>query len=61
MDSLSSHMHRPHIESLKGGKMRLGVGSEAPNGVKVGGICICEPKITIVSYVKVFVLLVYRF
>ena len=33
---LSSHMHWPHIQSLKGAKIWLGAGSEAPEGVKIG-------------------------
>ena len=31
----SSNMHWPHIYSLKCAKMRLGAGSEAPEGVKI--------------------------
>ena len=35
MFNLSSYIHRPHILSLKGAKMRLGVGSKSPKGVKI--------------------------
>ena len=38
MVSLSSHMHRTPIWSLKGAKMRFGVGSKAPKGVKIENI-----------------------
>ena len=35
---LSSHMNWPRIKSLKGAQMRLGAGSDAPEGVKIGNI-----------------------